>query len=212
MNKEITHKDLIDIEAISKEEYDIYLDFFSEGSRELRNCLELMWSKELFTSASCKGHDLVEKEYIFEDKTYYIISPYAYINMKPNKPILEYLSKELIIDPYIHFSRENNRDSIYIYGRDRLKKIDKLNDDIKSGVKDNKELLKIFTNKWISREIIHNAYREFYYDNNFYFEEIARIEEINYLLISSNDENYKESLSEEYNKILKKIRKRNMLK
>ena len=212
MNKEITHKDLIDIEAISKEEYDIYLDFFSEGSRELRNCLELMWSKELFTSASCKGHDLVEREYIFEGKAYYIINPYAYINMKPNKPILEYLSKELIIDPYIYFSRENNRDSIYIYGRDRLKKIDKLTDDIQSGVKDNKELLEIFTNKWISREIIHNAYREFYYDNNFYFEEIARIEEINYLLISSNDENYKESLSEEYNKILKKIRKRNMLK
>ena len=208
MNREITHKDLIDIEKVPKEEYDFYLDFFSEGSQELRNCLELMWSKNLFTSACCKGHNLGEREYTYEGKTLYFIDLYAYINMKENTHIFEYLSRDLIMDPYVQLLRDNNRDTIYIYGRDRLKKIDILTHDIKTGIKDNNYLLDIFINKRISRKTMHDAYREYFYDNNFYFEEIARIEEINKELIMSNDEKHSLELCEEHNDILKRVRNR----
>ena len=210
----ITHKDLIDIENVSKEDYDFYLDFFSEGSIELRNCLKTLWDKKLYTSACCKGHDIEEREYVFEGKTIYYISFYTYICMKPNHNILEYLSEELITDPYIHFSRdESNRDAIYIYGRDRFKKLEILIRDLNTGKKDNKGLIDAYVNKMITSKMLKKSYREYYYDNNFYFEEIKRIEELDDIFFLNHHTNCysdeeMDNYYEERNKILEKVRTR----
>lgn len=174
--------------------------------------MKTLWEKKLYTSSSCKGHNIEEKEpIIIDEDVIYCISLYAYINMKPNCNILEYLSRELLTDPYICFSRdEYGRDTIYIYGRDRFKKIEMLTRDINTGKKDNNELIDVFVNKMISSKILKKVYREYYFDNNFYFEEIKRIEELNdifslnYYTKSYTDEEI-EDFYKEKNKILKMV-------
>ena len=210
----ITHKDLIDIENVSKEDYDFYLDFFSEGSIELRNCLKTLWDKGLYTTACCKGHGIEESDIIYEGEVTYYISLYAYICMRPNHNILEYLSEELITDPYIHFSRDEfNRDAIYIYGRDRFKKLEMLTRDINTGKKDNKGLIDAYVNKMITSKMLKKSYREYYYDNNFYFDEIKRIEELDDIFFLNHHTNcYSDEEMDKYyeerNKILEMVRTR----
>ena len=212
----LTHKDLIDIESIPKDERKEYLDFFSEGSIELKRCLKTMWDMNLYTSACCKGHDLIDKVCIIDGEEYYFIDIKAYICMKPNNHISEYLSKKLIMDPYVYIHRfEDNREAIYIYGRDRFKKLNKLTRDLKTGKKDNKYLLDIYFNRYISSKIIRASYREYFYDNNFYFEEIRDIEKMQNILkldLETNkltDEEV-DDICNEYNSILKRIRERNL--
>ena len=215
---DLNHKDLIDIETIPKDERKDYLDFFSEGSVELKRCLKTMWDMNLYTSACCKGHDLTEKVYLYDGREYFFIDLYAYICMKPNNSIFEYLSEQLITDLYIHISRfEDDREAIYIYGRDRLKKINRLTKDLKTGKKDNSILIDLYLNKNISGNIIRNSYREYFYDNDFYFEEIRDIEEIQNIFTIDAYTNYlktdeKDELCNKYNKILKRIRERNLNK
>ena len=214
MEENITHKDLIDIETIPKCEWNKYLNFFSEGSQELRKLLKTLWDKGIYTSACCKGHNLIEKSYYYEDEEYCFMDVYAYITTKPENYILEYLSKEILLDPYIEIDRDSTlRDSIYIFGRSKLDKINKIIEDIKSGKKNNEELIEMMNHKSISSRIKHNVYRDYYYDNNFYFEEIKRIEEIiedfNYGYLSEEE---KETLSTEYNNILVGIKRRNLRK
>jgi hypothetical protein len=214
----LTHKDLIDIELIPKDEREEYLVFFSEGSKELKSCLKTMWDMNLYTSACCKGHDITESVYNLDGKDFYIIDLYAYICMKPNNYISEYLSENLIVDPYVHISRfEDNREAIYIYGRDRFKKLNELNNNLKSGKKDNKILLDLYLNKNISSNIIKKCYREYFYDNNFYFDEIRDIEYIDDTFRINAYTNYLsrkqiDKLCDEHNKILKKVRIRNLSK
>jgi len=215
---DLNHKDLIDIETIPKDERKDYLDFFSEGSVELKKCLKTMWDMNLYTSACCKGHDLTERVYICDGREFFFIDLYAYICMKPNNNIFEYLSEQLITDPYIHISKfEDDREAIYIYGRDRLKKINRLTKDLKTGKKDNSFLLNLYINKNISNKFVKKSYREYYYDNNFYFDEIKRIEEIHDALTYDA---YTHKLSpeeiddvcDEHNEILRKVRTRNLKK
>ena len=212
----LTHKDLIDIEAIPENERNEYLEFFSEGSIELKRCLKTMWNMNLYTSACCKGHNLTERVYTVDGKDYFFIDLYAYICMKPNNNIFEYLSKKIITDPYIHISKfEDDREAIYIYGRDRLEKINRLTKDLKTGKKDNDILLDLYINRNISSKIVKKSYREYYYDNNFYFDEIKRIEEIQDDLTfdaytNKLTQEEKDNICNEHNEILKRVRKRNL--
>ena len=197
----------IDIQTLSKENRNQYALIFSEGSKSLEHCLKVLWDNDLYTMACCKGHKMIEKNY---NGFLYL---YAYIAMEKNSKLFEYLSDEIIFDPYNVLYNFNGCECIYLYGDNKEERILKISDDVLTGKKNNKKQLKIKVNKPMSLHVKEKCINDYYLNNGFMPEEIEEINNINQKLVflynnSINDEDATKLLTKRYDSILYNVKNR----
>ena len=106
------HKALIDIKDLPIDERKEFADFFSEGSKTLCMALRTLWNKKLYTTACCKGHLFGERDWMFSRM-------YSYIAFDKDINVFQYLSDELVSNPYVAIGTFDYHQTIYFFGRNR---------------------------------------------------------------------------------------------
>lgn len=182
----------IKLEKIPVNELLQALQEFSEGSKGLEECLRVMWNNNLKTHACCAGHDDLDL---------------AYIAMRENTDLFQYLSEELLQNDMISIENSYGRQVTRFLGSKEEKEalFFKLAGDIKSGKKNNEhiidnkigknldnKILAMYKNKPIE-ELIDERWKEINYIldhgtdeeiDEIWDEYVSRVEEINIKLLS----------------------------
>lgn len=129
-NKQLKYNHVapIDLDSIPVDELEQALIEFAEGSVGLENCLRIMWANGMKTEACCAGER-------GEDDI-------AYISMCEGVDLFKYLSDDLLLNEMVALEDEGHQ-LIRFAGeaaeKDRL--MQKVAEDVASGIKDNSELL-----------------------------------------------------------------------
>lgn len=155
-NLKYNHITPVELDSIPKEELEQALIEFSEGSKGLEKTLKVMWSHGLKTIACCAG-----------EENYFNI---GYICMEKGINVFEYLSEELILNEFI--ALEDGEMQIIRFARDKENILYHLANDILSGKKDNKKIIKLKINSTFSQKWYEEQKQ--YYINNKILEKIER--------------------------------------
>lgn len=144
-NKQLKYNHVapIDLDSIPADELEQALIEFAEGSVGLENCLRIMWANGMKTFACCAG----ERD---EDDI-------AYISMCEGVDLFKYLSDDLLLNEMVALEDEGHqliRFAGEVDEKDRL--MQRLAEDVASGVKDNARLLQ----EKIGKDFPEEWYRE----------------------------------------------------
>lgn len=156
------------INSLSSDEKKAAIKDFSEGSKELEECLLAMNDKGISTRACCKGYHEIDNIPVFMLDYYNkkidslalakcLNAPY--ITCEQDSDIFSYLSIDLINNPGVVLENEFGN-TIRFYGDNCYELIKLLTLDIKSGIKNNEAA--------VSKKLNESPTPEFYYRSYVY--------------------------------------------
>jgi len=173
----------IQYNKIPKDKIGEALKDFSEGSVSLEKCLSVLWKKELFTIACCKG------DHLYKGSDTGSMFGEAYIAFEPGINIFDYLSEEIIKNNNIEISNINNKQTIYFYGKDKDILILLLANDVLSGKKENQQLIEKKLEKQIDKSVLIESFINRLKVNGLLEEEIMSLVPIvDFIINSQQDE------------------------
>lgn len=191
----------IQYSKIPKEEISVALKDFSEGSAALEKCLEVLWKKELFTIACCKG------DHLYKGSDTGSMFGEAYIAFEPGVDIFNYLSETLIKSDMVELSNINNKQTIYFYGKDKDILILALANDVLTGQKNNYQLIQEKVEKQVDKNVLIESFINRLKVNGLLDDEIlSLIPIVDFIINSQLDKNVSiieiNSAIEKYNNLL----------
>ena len=193
--KSNNHKVLIDIKKLPIDERKELAEFFSEGSKTLGMALRTLWNKRLYTIACCKGHLFGERDWMFSRM-------YSYIAFDKDINVFQYLSDELLSNPYVAIGTFDYHQAIYFFGRNRDDYMLKFISDIMNKKVINSKYLSSKMNRPLDYETMKEVKREYYLDSGFTEDEIKKLNDIDmqYKILKMNKD-YVYIPDEEYDKL-----------
>lgn len=170
------------IEKLSKEEKIAAIKEFAEGSLVLEECLLTAVSLGLLTTNCCRGHHEIEEpskfvmNYLFKNDLDVMslsrcMCP-AYISFDKSSDIVSYLSSDLINNPNVRITKNENDYCIYFYGAQSERLMRLFTQDMKTGKKNHKEDLDNKINKNLDPNVYYASFIYAFKNSGFNDEDI----------------------------------------
>ena len=141
---------------------------FAEGCPELEECLIELNNNGLYTKACCRGYHEIDnvRSFVFKylegqlDILSYarcITAPHIAFE-KEIRDVFDYLSEDIINNPNVILTQDENGSVITFHGEDCHRLIAQLTNDIKTGKKNNQDALKRKINVRLTVEQLYNSH------------------------------------------------------
>ena len=127
----------IDLSMIPEGELEHALEDFSEGSIELKECLNVLWSNSMPTISCCRGNHIE----ILDGEPKLHIVHVGYISFARDVDVFSYLSSKFINNSSVSLRQKNGKQTISFYGKNKSQLFVQLANDVLSGRKENNEEL-----------------------------------------------------------------------